>query len=185
MSIDNTTGGLYRRLAATFTERVRAVPASGWESQSPCVGWTARDVLAHVVDTQNSVLRKVGIQVAAGPTVETAPLAAWEHTRDAVQDVLDDPMRANRAHDTPFGRSTLAATIGAFYCFDLVVHAWDIAKATGGNTTIPPENLEMVAGFMERMGDTLYSEGVCQPPVPVVGEVNEQTRILALLGRTA
>ena len=37
----------YRRAAAAFTERVRAVPVGGWERPAPCEGWVARDVVRH------------------------------------------------------------------------------------------------------------------------------------------
>ena len=41
----------YRKRAAGLNERVEAVPADQWGSQSPCEDWTARDVVRHVVDT--------------------------------------------------------------------------------------------------------------------------------------
>lgn len=41
----------YRALAAEFTRRVETAPADRWENPSPCQGWSARDVLRHVIDT--------------------------------------------------------------------------------------------------------------------------------------
>lgn len=54
-------------------------------------------------------------------------LAAWAFIRDQIQDILDDPERANLEYDGHFGRTDLASTISSFYRFDLIVHAGDIA----------------------------------------------------------
>jgi len=39
----------YRTLADEMTRRVAAVPADRWDDPSPCEGWSARDVLGHVI----------------------------------------------------------------------------------------------------------------------------------------
>lgn len=39
----------YRRLAEAFTDTVRVVPNDRWDSPSPCVEWSARGVLNHIV----------------------------------------------------------------------------------------------------------------------------------------
>ncbi|MHC3366308.1 maleylpyruvate isomerase N-terminal domain-containing protein [Rhodococcus aetherivorans] len=57
----------YRELAAKFTTRVEAVPADRWDAPSPCEGWTARDVLRHVVDTQRQIVTVVGLELPACP----------------------------------------------------------------------------------------------------------------------
>ncbi len=45
-------GARYRQLADGFAAVVASVPADAWSADSPCDGWTARDVVAHVIDTQ-------------------------------------------------------------------------------------------------------------------------------------
>jgi hypothetical protein len=51
----------YRRLAAEFTRHVDGVPAGGWDSPSPCAGWTALDVLRHVGQTVSGVPTWAGV----------------------------------------------------------------------------------------------------------------------------
>ena len=51
----------YRRLAAEFTRHVDGVPAGGWDSPSPCTGWTALDVLRHVGETVSGVPTRAGV----------------------------------------------------------------------------------------------------------------------------
>ncbi|NKV83195.1 hypothetical protein GS930_10860 [Rhodococcus hoagii] len=74
MITTESTPDLYRRLAAAFTDRVDAVPADRWEAASPCEGWTARDVLTHVVETQSHMVGVVGLSIPDGPSPRTIRL---------------------------------------------------------------------------------------------------------------
>ncbi|MGI8875145.1 MAG: maleylpyruvate isomerase N-terminal domain-containing protein, partial [Egibacteraceae bacterium] len=66
----------YRRLAEAFNATVDAVPDDRWDSPSPCEEWSARDVVAHVVETQGIFLGLVGRQLGDIPAVDDAPGAA-------------------------------------------------------------------------------------------------------------
>lgn len=175
----------YRRLGALFTQRVAAVPSDRWDSPSPCAEWTARDVLRHVIDSETTFPAKVGIDIPAGPSVDDDPVAAWEYTRDALQETLDDPEKADREYDGGMGKSSLAASIGSFFCIDLVVHGWDIAHATGTADTIPGDDLTFVDAFAKKMGDMMRSPSAFGPALDVPADADEQTKVLAYLGRQA
>ncbi|SDC58293.1 TIGR03086 family metal-binding protein [Rhodococcus tukisamuensis] len=179
------TAALYRRLAETLTRTVESVPADHWDADSPCEGWTARDVLRHVVETQSYPLGNVGLTLPPAPDVDVDPVGAWTQTRDAVLEILDDPARAGLEYDSQMGRTSVAATFGTFFCFDLVVHRWDLAHATGLDETIPAGDLALVAGFVEQAGEMLRSPGVCGPAVETPADADEQTRLLGALGRRA
>ncbi|MFC7451081.1 TIGR03086 family metal-binding protein [Rhodococcus daqingensis] len=185
MTTTTNNADLYRRLAAELTRRVESVPADRWDNASPCDGWTARDVLRHVVETQSFPVNAAGMTLPPVPDLDVDPLGAWTQTRDAVQEILENPARADLEYDGQMGRAKVSDTFGSFYTFDLVLHGWDIAKATGGDTTIAPTDLAMVAGFAERMGEALHSPGVCGPVVDVPADTDEQTRVLGLVGRRA
>ncbi|MFZ2175436.1 MAG: TIGR03086 family metal-binding protein [Rhodococcus sp. (in: high G+C Gram-positive bacteria)] len=184
-STTHTPATHYRDLAAKFTTRVESVPEDRWDSPSPCDGWTARDVVRHVVDTQRHIVTVVDLELPPGPSVDDDPVGAWIATRDAMQAVLDDPELANREYDGHFGRTDLSATVDSFYCFDLVVHGWDLARATGLDETIPAADLTWVGEVAEQMGESIRTAGVCGPAVDVPADADQQTKVLAYLGRTA
>jgi uncharacterized protein (TIGR03083 family) len=46
----------FERVARAFLARIEAVPADRWTSPSPCPGWTAREVVAHVINEQRRIL---------------------------------------------------------------------------------------------------------------------------------
>lgn len=185
MTTMTSNADLYRRLAAALTRRVEAVPADRWEDASPCEGWTARDVLRHIVETQSFPVNAAGMTLPPVPDIDADPIGAWTQTRDAVQEILDDPERAGREYEGQMGKAKVSDTFGSFFTFDLVAHGWDLAKATGGDTTISPEDLAMLSRFAERMGEAIHSPGVCGPAVEVPADADEQTRVLGLIGRRA
>lgn len=49
----------YARLADAFTDRIRSTPGDLWDAPSPCEGWTARDVVAHVINGHRGILAAV------------------------------------------------------------------------------------------------------------------------------
>lgn len=175
----------YARLSGGFADRVAAVPADRWSSPSPCGGWTARDVVGHLVDVHGMFLRLVGRELGPGPDVEHDPLGAFTAARDQVQADLDDPERANAAFEGYFGRTTFAESVDRFVCFDLAVHGWDLARAAGLDDRIDPAELPRLWQATEFFGDAIRSEGTCGPALEPPAGADEQTRLLAYLGRRA
>lgn len=173
----------FRRLAAAFADKIAHVPPERWQSPSPCEGWTARDVVRHMVDTQGLFLRLVGRELGEVPSVDDDPLAAWNAARAVVQANLDDPELASAAFDGFFGRTTYAQAIDRFVCTDLVLHSWDLARAAGLDERIDPEDVARVMEQMKGFGDAargpeLFGSEIEPPP-----GADEQTRLLAFTGR--
>lgn len=179
----NQISDRYRRLAEAITSKIAAVPADRWESPSPCADWTARDVVRHLIEAQQQVIGHVGLVLESGPPVEEDPMAAWVAARDSVQKILDDPERARLPYDGFFGPTTLAATIDRFIGFDLVIHGWDLARATGQDERIDPVEVRRVFEDARALGDNLRLPGVCGPEVSAPPDADEQTRLLAYVGR--
>ena len=47
---ENTVAARFRSVAGRFTERAAEVSDAAWENAAPCEGWTARDVVRHLVE---------------------------------------------------------------------------------------------------------------------------------------
>ena len=173
----------YSRLADAFTSKIAAVPEDKWSSPSPCEGWTARDLVDHVVAAQGTFLGFVGRELGDIPSVDDDPLAAWTAARSVVQADLEDPERAAAEFDGFFGRTTFEAAVDGFLCFDLVVHGWDLARAVGLDERIDPEDVARVRRQAESYGDVLRSPGAFGPAVEPPADADEQGGLLAFLGR--
>lgn len=171
----------YQDNAARFTDVVDATTA--WDGASPCDGWSAADVLGHVVDTQRHFLLERGAPLPALPP--GSPPERWHAHLAGVAEVLDDEDLAFTEYDGYFGRTTVADTLSSFYGFDLLVHRWDLARGAGSDVVFTDAELDRIEQSMQGFGDALYSEGVCGPPVDVPADAPRQQRVLGLLGRQA
>jgi uncharacterized protein (TIGR03086 family) len=174
----------YRRFARRFTDIVEAVETGAWDRPSPCEGWSARDVLAHVTRSELDHLDRVGL-TPDPPLTSDDPVTAWPSVRDHVQAALDDPATASKGYEGLFGPSTLAASIDQFYTPDLMVHGWDIARATGlaDMEAMPAEDVERYHAALHSLGDAIRQPGAFGPEVPVAEDASPQDRFLAFLGR--
>jgi hypothetical protein len=68
---------------------------------------------------------------------------------------------------------------------DLVVHGRDLARATGQGDRIPDEDVRCVTVTTNGLAENVRSSGACGPPVDVPDTVDDQTTLLAYLGRRA
>ncbi len=158
------------------------LPAAAWDQPSPCEGWTARDVLRHVIDTEREFLVQHGIDL---PEQEsgTDPATVWRNHAAALADVLADPGVGARAYDGYFGPTTVGDTLLRFYGHDLVVHRWDLATSAGLEERFTEAEMDFSALCIESYGEALYSEGVCRPGVDAPADADRQAQLLARMGR--
>ena len=176
------TAERYRKVAAAFTERVEQVPAGAWDNPTPCEGWAARDIIRHIVDTTAYFL---GDKMAADlPSVDEDPVAAWKAARDQIQSALDDPALATMEVESPMGTSTFEHLVGIFGVGDVLVHTWDLARATGLDETLDPVEVSRLFAFMQPMDEMMRQGGAFGPKVEVPDDADEQTRLIAFTGRT-
>jgi uncharacterized protein (TIGR03083 family) len=143
----------YRDLSGRFTDIVMAVPEGRWDLPSPCEGWSARGVFTHVVDSEQRFLARFDL---VGETA-TGPWDTWPIVRAAMQNALDDPATAGHRYDSVFGPTTVERTVDGFMNLDLIVHGWDIARATGLTEfeTLPESQLEVRFHALQQMGDAI------------------------------
>jgi uncharacterized protein (TIGR03086 family) len=167
-----------------LTAVVEAVPPPAWDAPSPCAGWSARDVVRHLAETQAETLTGNGVDLGTAPDFGSDPVAAWgEHTR-RVLDVLADDAHAGRAIDWFFGPTTIGATFERFYVWDMYVHRWDLARAAGLDAGFTTAELDRIEQGADSLGEALHMDGMCRPATtPATGD--RTTRVLARLGRSA
>jgi uncharacterized protein (TIGR03086 family) len=175
----------YRRLSDDFAETVSRVSGDDWDRSSPCPDWTARDVVAHVVQTQGMFLGFVGRDLGSAPSVDDDPAAAWDHARARVQAELDDPERAAASFNGFSGPTTFAAAVDKFLCTDLVIHRWDLARAVGQDVSLLPEDMAHIRTAMADLVDRMRGPKAFGPELEPPPDADEQTRFLAFFGRRA
>jgi uncharacterized protein (TIGR03086 family) len=184
MTTTATTVQRWRRLADEFGRRIDDVPADRWDDPAPCEGWVARDVVRHVVEWMPSLyLGAVGLPLPEGPSVDDDPAGAWRAADAAISTALQDPAVAARPTTTPAGEMTLEELVAMTGLMDLLVHAWDLARATGQDETLDAAEAAGFLAGIEPWDAALRTSGQYGPRVPVPDDADAQTKLLAFTGR--
>lgn len=153
-----------------------------WDAVSPCEGWTAADVLRHVIESQRDFLTQHEL-IGTDPVTDHDPERAWQAHLVEVTRALSADGVADRAYDGYFGPTTIGDTMADFYGWDLAVHAWDIARATGQGNPIGDDEAVTLNSIADGWGGALHSPGVCAVALPVPHDAPPAERLLARLGR--
>jgi uncharacterized protein (TIGR03086 family) len=176
----------YREIAGRFTALVEAVPdVETWGRPAPVEGWTARDVVRHLVEWFPAFLAGgAGVTLPQGPSVDEDPVAAWRTMSDGVQAVLDDPASAGTVLTNPYiGEVELPTAISRFFTADVFMHTWDLARATGQDESLDAERCSVMLEGMLPLDELLRNSGQYGPKVEVGEDADVQTRLLAFIGR--
>lgn len=175
----------YRQVASGFDAAVKAAAPEMWGAQSPCEGWTARDVVAHVVEGHQSVIARVrgGEPTPMGP--DDDPRQAWEATSRAIDEITGDPEAVAREVDGPVGLMPVGDIIGRFVTMDLLVHTWDLARALGVDERLDEESVRGAYEGMKPMDAMIRRPGVFGPKIEPPAGADLQTEFLYFLGRRA
>jgi len=180
----NETAALFDAANAPLTEIITSVDASGWDAPSPCTDWAARDVIAHLIDTQRDFFARFEIDLGEAPSVDD-PAAAWAAHVAAVRPHLDDDAFIAREYDGYFGPTTVGETLRIFYISDLISHRWDLARAVGGDDILTDTELDFLDASFDYYKDAAYSPGIYEAPIDVPDDADRQTKVLARMGRQA
>jgi uncharacterized protein (TIGR03086 family) len=174
----------YAKVADAFDRTVRAVPAGAWDRPAPCEGWVARDVVRHLVEWVPSFFATYAeLDLGEMPSVDDDPVAAWAALDAEIRVVLSDPAIALREFDMPAGHYTVEDAVSTFYTPDVLVHTWDLARATGLDERLDPDEVHALFVSMEPMDEMLRGSGQFGARVDVPDDADEQTKLIAFTGR--
>ncbi len=161
------------------------MPSSAWTSPSPCAGWTTRDVVRHLIETQRELFTGRGLALGDQPDIDADPAQAWRTHAERVQQVISDDAVPTIAYEGYFGPTTLGATLEQFYVWDMYVHRWDIAQAAGLDAGLTDAELDRIEQGADSFGDALYMGGICRPGAQAPADAGRVVHLLARLGRVA
>jgi uncharacterized protein (TIGR03086 family) len=167
-----------------FDARVQSAGTDSWANAAPCEGWTARDVVTHV---GNNLLR-VGAGLQGQPpreiTADEDIVAAWEEAKSTFFTGISTG-DLSTALPGPFGPMPADQMIGRFVSTDVLVHTWDLARATGGDESLPEEIVAAAYSGLKPMDAMIRQPGVFGPKVEAPEGASVQTEFLCFLGRPA
>ncbi|WP_434587337.1 TIGR03086 family metal-binding protein [Streptomyces sp. A5-4] len=162
-------------------------------NRTPCAEYTVRDLIAHVDEVSSGFAALAHGESGEGGDVDPATEpAAPDVSPDWRESVTKNVRALGDAWDDPaawHGR-TVAAGVelanelwGKIAFTEMVVHGWDIAKATGQPFDLPQATLQAcfdhVAGFVPNAP----VEGLWGPAVEVPADAPLLDRVVAVTGR--
>ena len=170
------------RIVARITPNQLSAPTPDGE-------WDVRALLNHVVAGN-----LWAAELAAGKTIDEVgdrldgdvlgddPAAAYDASAKLAADVFAAPGALDAPCAVSYG--PVPGSVYAGHRFlDVLIHGWDLAVATGQDTTLDPALVDALLEVIEPQAEMLRASGAFGPAVETAPDADAQTRLLAVLGR--
>jgi uncharacterized protein (TIGR03086 family) len=176
----------FDRAAAAADAVVAAVKTEQLDDPTPCTEWTVRRVLNHMVGGNKAFL---SMQTGGYPVDRAAdhlgadPLASFQTSVAALRAAFAVEGALTKIVPSPFGEAP-GRVLVTRRLHEMMVHGWDIAKATGQSTDLDPELArECLEDFRRLRADGRGAGMFADPTEPPPG-ATAADQLAAFTGRT-
>jgi uncharacterized protein (TIGR03086 family) len=180
-----------RQATAVFDQRLAAVTPDQWGSPTPCTEWTVRDLVDHVTGGNRWTVAVLGgltageaFEVALAPGFGDDVLGDYRSSAAAQIEAFSEEGALDRNCHHIVGDMTGAVFIG-LRTADLAVHAWDLARATGGDEDLGDELVTALWETNRHRAEAIAAGGMFGTGASgtVADDAPVQARLLDLVGR--
>lgn len=154
------------RSADLFESKLIPVSSSMMNAPTPCEGWDVSELIRHSIAgaTMSAAIvrgasRDDALAILAGTTLDEDPVAQFRRCADDLAVAFAEPDALERTVAHPAMEMPVAQLLG-FRIGDNLIHAWDLARATGGDESLDEE---LVALVWENV----------QPMRPFIGQIGQ------------
>jgi len=183
---------LHKEMASAATEAARVVGGVRTDqltSPTPCPDWDLHALLNHtILWTAFSAERRardeplpddlMNRDFAAGPDFA----ATYAAQIDKAVAAWSDPAAWTRDLNV-MGSPTPAADVGALLLAEMVLHGWDVARASGQEYSCTDAVVTATAAAVDAHAELFRQYGGFAAPVPLAGPASALDRVLAASGR--
>jgi uncharacterized protein (TIGR03086 family) len=180
--------------ARRMAELVRGIPDELLDAPTPCPAYSLGDLLDHVggaaLAFTGAARKETGDATSQGPSGDASRLGDdWRSRIPRDLAALADAWRDPEAWDgmTKAGGVELPGAVAGLVALDeLVIHSWDIARASSQDYNPDPGSLEAVNGFVSQFsepGQEAARAGLFGPVVDVPDDAPMLDRVIGLTGR--
>ena len=167
---------LYRQASDWTAEKIAAT--TDLDAATPCDGWTVRDLLDHMLDTQRYFAASARGEKAAPPSPTPPALSTDDPTADFAKSRAD----VLAAYGGPGVIEKTGPALGIAFS-DQLLHGWDLARATKQDSTMPDGLAQSAYDVIHGRFTDDQRPGVFKPEIPVGDDATPQQRLLAYTGR--
>jgi uncharacterized protein (TIGR03086 family) len=180
---------LHERALASTRAYVAGVKPHQWRDSTPCADYNVRDLVNHIVSgnfwvaplVAGKSIADVG-DVYDGDVLGDDPLSAYDRSAREAAAAFNAPGAMEASVAVSYGPVPGEVYAGHRY-IDVLIHGWDLAKATGQDTALDSELVEACRQVFEPQAEALRGSGMFGTDVEVPPDADPQTRLLAMLGR--
>jgi uncharacterized protein (TIGR03086 family) len=132
---------IFDRIQAETLARATDVSVGQFEDPTPCTGWTVRTLLNHLIEIN---LQYAAIAGGTEPIADgldhtgSDHVAAYTAAAQTARAAFARPGMLEQTYDFPWGLEP-GWTIVRHVCNELLIHTWDLSRATGQSTDLAPD----------------------------------------------
>jgi uncharacterized protein (TIGR03086 family) len=148
------------------------------DDSTPCDDWDVRALMNHMLDTQHYFVESAQGHDVSPPSPNPPellgddPKADFERARSTTLSTFGEPGVIEKTGPS------LGIAFG-----DMLLHGWDLARATGQDATMPDGLAEAAYQMIHGRFTDDQRKGVFKPEVPVGPDASAQDKLLAYTGR--
>jgi uncharacterized protein (TIGR03086 family) len=169
---------LYSRASEWTLEKVKGAAAK-LDSDTPCDEWDVRELMNHMLETQQYFVGSARGENASPPgqtppstLLSDDPVSDFKRAREETMSTYSDRDVLEKS----------GQTLGIAFA-DQLLHGWDLAKATGQDSTMPAGLAEAAYQSIHGQFTDAQRKGVFKPEVEVGAKASAQDKLLAYTGR--
>ncbi len=181
------------RALAAVQHLVDNVRPDQWAAPTPCTEWNVRELVQHMaggnaifatVVTRERPSGPVTPEERAGDRLGDNPSEGFRAAGRKLHDALSAPGALEEQFDTPMVGMQPGSMIVHMRINELLIHGWDLARATGQPANLPEDLAEQaLAMWRQRLGDRPREQTPFGTERTVPDDAPASDRLAAFLGR--
>jgi uncharacterized protein (TIGR03086 family) len=183
-SYGRAMNALMERAATPTLAVLRGIATEQLDAPTPCRDFTVRALISHLLQW-GPMLVAAGHKQIGGPASEEVGdgwlLSLEAQTADLVA-AWSRP-EAWQGSSPMGGPSMPAPTVGGLVLGELVVHGWDLARATGQSVSWPDDVVTRAYAAAEETAEQGRAMGMYGPAIALPAESSTMDRLLGVTGR--
>jgi uncharacterized protein (TIGR03086 family) len=183
---------MMRRVLDETQRVVDRIDESQLDLPTPCTEWDVRGVLNHVTGgadmfaicvTDGLISDDRLVELLTGDNLGRDYASSFRAASKRALDAFATPGAGDKMVKLPFGEMPAAIAL-RIAIFDVTVHAWDLAKATGQSTALDPEVLGAALEVGQQMiGPEMRQAGMFGGEVAIPDAAPVEDKLAAFAGR--
>lgn len=175
------------KATALASEAIHNVKPDQLSDPTPCSEFDVKALLNHLLGGMSMLTTAAQGEKAQAPTEDLVGdgsdvAARYDAAREKLLSVINDPKVFDATWQMPFGDLPGKMMAGIAF-MEHATHTWDVRKATGQDTELPPDLVAEVDSVVRPMDAMLRMPGVCAAAVTVPDNASATDKLMAFLGR--